>query len=95
MKLLPKESVEEILVGDELFLLDSEDGRPDVHVLNSGATLIWMLCDGTRNVKGIARELAVEFGLPKQEVLIQVEETVAQFHTLDLLSSEVPALSRI
>ena len=52
-KPLPKSSIveSEELMGQELFLYDDE--TETVYTLNSGAALIWLLCDGTRDVASI------------------------------------------
>lgn len=83
-KPLAKNDVEEVLIDQELFLHDhNSDGA--MHCLNSGAALIWFLCDGTLDVTGIAGEIAANFDLPRQQVLTEVQETVAQFQALGLL----------
>ena len=86
-KPLAKESVEERLMGQELFLFDGEDIRCAVHTLNSGAALIWMLCDGSRDLDDMAQEIAGAYDLSPQEVLSHVQKTVAQFQSLGLLES--------
>lgn len=58
-----------------------------MHTLNSGATLVWFLCDGTRDLADIATEISTTFDLPKEEVMPQVQESVAQFQSLGLLES--------
>jgi hypothetical protein len=84
IKPFPKSGVREELIGQELFLYD-QDNNQAVHCLNSGAALIWLLCDGTRGVESIAEEIVTASSLPKQEILADVQKTVDQFQTLGLL----------
>lgn len=78
--------VAEEWVGKEVFIYDQKNGD-EVYVLNSGAALIWLLCDGSRDVEGIAGELADEFELPKANLIGEVSETVDQFQTLNLIEA--------
>jgi hypothetical protein len=83
-KPLAKNDVEQVLIDQELFLHDHNDGSL-MHCLNSGAALIWYLCDGTRDVQDIAEEIADTFSLPQPQVLAEVQDTVTQFQSLGLL----------
>ncbi|GAG21366.1 unnamed protein product [marine sediment metagenome] len=84
LKPRPKQGISEEWIGEEIFLYDSEvdDG---VLCLNSGAALIWLLCDGTREVEDIAGELATSFYLSEEQVLSEVRDTVTQLKTIGLL----------
>ncbi len=73
-------------IGDEVFIYDHSNGD-DVHHLNGGAAVIWLLCDGTRDLNRIAKEISQAFDLPRSKVLSQVEKTVIQFHQLALLTN--------
>ena len=86
-KPLPKDSVHERFIDQELFLFDSEDSSCTVHTLNGGAALIWYLCDGARDVQSIAHEIATYFDRSEQEVLPDVRAAVARFHELSLLET--------
>lgn len=81
----PKEDLveSEELVGQQLFLYDEAINA--VHQLNEGAAIVWLLCDGDRDVKSIAEEIAETYSLSEQQVLTQVQEAVAHFQELDLL----------
>jgi len=81
-----KSGVAEEWLDEEVFLYDQGNGDL-VQCLNSGAALIWVLCDGNRDVEGIAGEIATTFDLHRHEVLAQVQETVAQFELMGLLES--------
>ena len=84
-KPLPKSSIveSEELMGQELFLYD--DGSEIVYTLNSGAAMIWLLCDGTRDVESIAREIPLTGKPPEEEILAHVQETIEQFQLLGLI----------
>ena len=86
-KPLPKDSVNEKLIDQELFLFDAEDSSCAVHTRNDGAALIWDRGDGARDVQSIAHEIATCFGRSEQEVLPDVREAVARFHELGLLKT--------
>jgi hypothetical protein len=85
VKPLPKSDLvdSEEVIGEELFLYD--EITETVQQLNSGAAIIWFLCDGERDVEGMTREIVATFGVPEQEALDQVQEAVAQFQELGLL----------
>jgi hypothetical protein len=82
--LLAKPGVAEELISGELFLYDRANNGA-VHCLNSGAAMIWFLCDGTHNIAAIASEIAEIAKLPEHQILVEVQETVAQFKALALL----------
>ena len=81
----PKSSIveSEELLGEELFLYDQASG--EVHTLSSGAAMIWLLCDGARDLEGITEEIRSVSQTARDLILPQVEHTVAQFQTLGLL----------
>jgi hypothetical protein len=79
-------NVAEEWFGQEVFIYDPGNGD-EVHRLNSGAALIWLLCDGSRDLPSIAQELAKAFELPKKEILADVRETVGQFESLNLIEA--------
>lgn len=73
-------------VGQEVFLYHPGSGA-EVHVLNSGAALIWLLCDGRRELGAIASELTAGFAVPETQALADVEQAVEQFAELQLLEA--------
>ena len=85
IKPVKKHGIAEERIEHELFLYPQHSDQ--VHVLNSGAALIWMLCDGVRDVACIASELATSFHLSEQQTLNDVLEIVAQLQALGLLES--------
>lgn len=83
MRPVSRSDVSEELLDQELFLYDEATGT--VHQLNSGAAMVWYLCDGTRDLKGIAEEIALASDVPAQDVMAEVQKTVAEFQALGLL----------
>ena len=71
-------------LGQEVFVFDPSNGD-EVLRLNSGAALIWLMCDGSRDIKTIAGELAQEFELSETEMRGDVEQAVVQFEALELV----------
>ena len=85
---LPRNDIveSEEMIGKQLFLYENSNGD-EIHCLNGGAAIIWLLCDGNRDMHEIAREISEEFDLPQERTLAEVHETVAQFQFLNLLES--------
>ena len=81
-----KDDVEAVLLDQELFLYNHND-QNTMHCLNSGAAVIWFLCDGTRDSESIASEIAAAYDVPLQQALTDVRETLMQFQALGLLES--------
>lgn len=83
---LPRSDIveSEEMIGKQLFLYENSNGD-EIHCLNGGAAIIWLLCDGNRDLHEIAREISEEFSLPQDEALAQVNDAVAQFQSLNLL----------
>ena len=81
----PRTDLEEELIGDELFVRDL-DSHSTIHCLNSGATMIWYLCNGERDLQTIAAEIAATTSRSTADILPEVQAAVAQFHELGLLS---------
>jgi len=73
----------EELLGEELFLYDEASG--EVHILNSGAAMIWLLCDGDRDLEKISHHIAPASNISWEQVLPWVQQTIAQFHDFGLL----------
>ena len=71
-------------LGQEVFVYDPSNGY-EVLRLNSGAALIWLMCDGSRDISAIAGELAHEFELSETDLLVDVEQAVEQFEELELV----------
>lgn len=56
--------------------------------LNESARAIWELCDGTRTVEEICRELASQIGMTVDQLSDDVKNVVDRLYELDLLSRE-------
>ncbi|MBE7553233.1 MAG: PqqD family protein [Anaerolineales bacterium] len=85
MKPQTKIDITEELVGQELFLFDQKSET--VFCLNSGAALIWFLCDGTREIDDIVSEIVLLSPVPEPQIRVEVHEAITQFQTLNLLNS--------
>ena len=88
----PRGDIHEELVGDQLFLYRTGTDQA-VHCLNSGAAVIWLLCDGTRDLASIAREVSVAYRIPEADVLGDVRTTLTQLNALGLLEPDVATAS--
>ena len=73
----------EELLGQELFLYKEESGI--VVTLNSGAAMIWVLCDGILDLGAISAQIASASGIPEEEALDHVRKSVGRFGDLGLL----------
>lgn len=69
---------------DEMMLF--VDGRQVLHALNTTAWAVWDLCDGSRAVTDVARELSATTGHPYEAVLTDVRATVERLGALSLLN---------
>ncbi len=71
-------------LGEEFAILDPE-GQV-VHVLNPTAAAVWVLCDGTLDLDGIAAEVANAFAVQDSErIHADVTDAVATFAARGLL----------
>jgi PqqD family protein of HPr-rel-A system len=76
----------ELDMGDGLILFNHDSSL--VHHLNPSAALVWQLCDGEASVGQLAREIAQEYELARDDVLDQVAAVIAEFDALDLVRDE-------
>jgi hypothetical protein len=60
--------------------------------LNESASAIWELCDGTRTIDEICRDLASQIGMTPDRLSDDVKNVVNRLYELELLSRE-PILS--
>ena len=82
-----RRDLEEEVLDGELFLRDGKNG--EIHCLNGGAAIVWLLCNGEQSTVSIADKVATESGLPKKEVHRNVHEAVKQFDELGLLTIHI------
>lgn len=80
-----RDDVSEELIDQDLFLYD--EGTGTVHQLNSGAAMVWLLCDGTRDVDEIVGEIATSSSVDTNQVMPDVQEALEQFADLGLLAN--------
>jgi hypothetical protein len=78
--------VREYPLGDEVLLF--ADGRQVVHALNTSAWAVWDLCDGSRTIRDIVRELAELVGRDPDSLEPEVVRTVEELGGLGLLEGE-------
>lgn len=69
--------------GTELVVYCERTER--MHCLDDRASVIWALCDGSREMGQIVEETAAAFRAAPEAVRSDVEATVDQFHKLGLL----------
>ncbi len=69
-------------VADGLIVYDETTDR--VHYLNATAAIVFTLCDGERDVDGIARAVAAAYGAG-EPLLAEVEDCLAQLTKEGLL----------
>jgi PqqD family protein of HPr-rel-A system len=62
-----------------------DERTADLHHLNPTATIVFGLCDGTATMPRIAEEISEAFGVPADEVEVQVRALVRRFRAADLL----------
>lgn len=74
-------TVEEL--DGEAVIFDQETGA--LHHLNSTATVVFRLCDGTATMPQLAADLAEAFRVPVEDVEPQVRTLVGQFRRAKLL----------
>jgi PqqD family protein of HPr-rel-A system len=67
--------------------------RDEATALNASATEIWQLCDGTRNLDGIARVLGERYGLDHTLFVADVEAAVESLRARGLLDAAMPDAS--
>ena len=67
----------------EAVVYDERSG--ELHHLNTTATLVFDLCDGTASVKELSADLAEAFQVPPDEVERQVRALLRRFRKAGLL----------
>ncbi len=75
--------VEVFAQGGECLLY--HPGRDEATALNRSATDVWELCDGTRTVAGIARELAGRYGVDADALSGDVSAALEDLHARGLI----------
>jgi PqqD family protein of HPr-rel-A system len=86
MKPKAREDLTVVELDGEAVIYDEVGG--DLHQLNSSATIIFALCDGTQTVKQMSVEIAEVFSLASQDVEAQVRTVVRDLRSAGLLEEE-------
>lgn len=71
-------------VGSQAVLYDRRNGQ--AHVLNGSAARLWELCDGERTIDQLTTQFASSYDIPADAVRSDVEQLVASFRDLGVLS---------
>ena len=79
----PRADLIVVELDGEAVVYDEASGS--LHQLNRSATVVWGLCDGRTTVDVIAADVADTFGLPIEEILPQVLDTIETFAGAELL----------
>jgi len=84
-RIQPRKRVDLIVkkMGEETILYD--ENANEVHSLNVTASLIWDLCDGQRDLTGIAGEVLSQFDIDESSALSDVKKTLRDFQKKGLL----------
>ena len=82
----PRPGLATKVVAEEVVILDRASGT--VHRLNATASVIWNLCDGKNSLDDIAAGLAAAFRRSPNEVLADVQQTIADLKKLNLLDTD-------
>jgi PqqD family protein of HPr-rel-A system len=72
-------------LGDEYLFYDRENDR--VHVLNTTAREIFLLCDGKRSEEEIAGNLAETYDLDSETATRDTRQTLERLYELGVLES--------
>ena len=81
-----REDISEELIDQYLFLYD--EGTGAVHQLNSGAAMVWLLCDGAKDVAAIVEDILQSSTAEPEQVLTDVQNALQMFDELGLLANE-------
>ena len=76
----------------EAVIYDEDSG--DLHHLNSAATLVLSLCDGTLTGRQLASDVAEAYGLAQDRVVVDVHAALRQFRKSKLLAPAKKSPSR-
>ena len=62
-------------------------GRAEALVLNDTASAVWRLCDGSRTLDELVAELASAFDVESRAIAADVERTVSELTTHQVLAA--------
>ena len=87
-----RSDVLELDMGDGFILYNHDSSL--VHHLTPTAALVWQVLDGVATVERLASEIADEYGLPVDNVAMQLSSLIAELDAMGLVedaSPEAPA----
>lgn len=74
-------------MGDECVLYDSEKGS--IHIINAVAASVWEMCDGSRSLADMERELRAKYDVPDGSgVKADIRTILRDFGSLDVLTGD-------
>lgn len=81
----PRKSADvlELDMGDGFILYNHDSSL--VHHLNPTAALVWQVLDGAATVERLASEIADEYGVPMENVTMQVSSLIAELDAMGLV----------
>ncbi|HEX2294707.1 MAG TPA: HPr-rel-A system PqqD family peptide chaperone [Actinomycetota bacterium] len=81
----------ELDMGDGFILYNHDSSL--VHHLNPTAAVVWQVLDGVATVEQLAREIADEYGLPVENVAMQITSLIAELDAMGLVEDASPEAS--
>lgn len=79
----PEPTATTSVFGDEVVVYCERTER--MHCFDRSASLVWALCDGSRDVEMIVDEAATLVGLSPDEVRAEIELALMQFRELGII----------
>lgn len=73
----------ELDMGDGVILYNSDSSL--VHHLNPTAAVVWQVLDGVATIERLADEIADEYGLPVENVGMQIKSLIAELDAMGLV----------
>ncbi len=81
----------ELDMGDGFILYNHDSSL--VHHLNPTAAVVWQVLDGVATVERLAEEIADEYGVPVENVAMQVTSLIAELDAMGLVEDASPEAS--
>lgn len=81
----------ELDMGDGFILYNHDSSL--VHHLNPTAAVVWQVLDGVATVERLATEIADEYGVPVENVAMQVKSLIAELDAMGLVEDASPGTS--
>jgi PqqD family protein of HPr-rel-A system len=78
-----RSDVLELDMGDGFILYNHDSSL--VHHLNPTAAVVWQVLDGAATVERLAAEIADEYGLPVENVQMQITSLIAELDAMGLV----------